>query len=220
MNIFKTHEVFAQLKPYLPSNPIIVEAGAYNGKDSLKLTKHWPQGHVHAFEPVPFLFKQLQEQTDGEKNISCYPVALSNANGFATFFVSENPKKPGKPSQAGSLLEPKERLKHSPLFFPETIEVPTISLDAWAKTHGISHVDLLWLDMQGHELAVLKASQSILPTVKAVFTEVSFIESYANIPQVDEITKWLEENSFKLIGQDYESTTDHFFGNRLFIRDE
>ena len=73
--------------------------------------------------------------------------------------------------------------------------------------------------MQGHELAVLQASKFILKTVSVIFTEVSFIESYKNQPQLDEITEWLREYGFTCVGQDYVNQTDYFFGNRLFVKD-
>lgn len=218
MIIFKPHEIVTLLQKYLPENPIIVEAGAYNGNDTIRMAKAFPNGHIHAFEPVPEIMERLKIKTEQFPNISRYPYALSDHNGSALFYVSEKPEKPGVASQAGSLLKPKERMRHSPLHFPRTIQVPTITLDSWAKKENISRVDFLWLDMQGHELAVLKASHEIVPTVSVVFCEVSFIESYEKIPQVDEVTTWLQNNGFELVGQDYESSTSHFFGNRLFIR--
>ncbi len=218
MLIFKPHEALDIIKPYIPQNPIIVEAGAYIGSDSIKFTKEWPLVDVHSFEPVPQLFQLLEKETDRFNNIHCYPYALSNKDDIAFFYVAEKPKNPNRPTQAGSLLAPKERLKYSSITFPHTIEVPTITLDSWAKKYHIPHIDLLWLDMQGAELSVLKASKQILKTVTAIFTEVSFIESYEKIPQVDEVTNWLESHGFRLVGQDYDPATSHFFGNRLFVK--
>ncbi len=218
MIVFKPHEALDLIKPYLPDNPIILEAGAYIGSDSTKFARTWPSGHIHAFEPVPELFEKLKEKTKNFANISCYPYALSSHDGIAIFHVAEKPENPHKATQAGSLLAPKERLKHSTIHFPRTINVPTISLDSWAQKYTISEIDMLWLDMQGHELSVLKASKRIVETTQIIFTEVSFIESYENIPLAAEITEWLENNSFRLVGQDYTPKTTHFFGNRLFVK--
>ncbi len=218
MIIFKTNEALGIAAQYLPSDPVIIEAGAYNGSDTVRMIEQWPNATIHAFEPVPELFEALKERAAGHPNISCYPYALSNHTGIAQFYISERPEKPGVPSQAGSLLTPKERIKHSPLHFPKTISVPTITLDDWAKKYHIDRVDFLWLDMQGAELLVLETSKKIVPTVQLIFTEVSFIESYAGQPQEQEITEWLTAHGFELIGQDYKNHTDHFFGNRLFKR--
>jgi hypothetical protein len=42
---------------YLPANPTIVEAGAHIGVDTVQMSKRWPRGTIHAFEPIPDLFR-------------------------------------------------------------------------------------------------------------------------------------------------------------------
>ncbi len=218
MIIFKPHLALEYIAPAMPINPIIVEAGAFTGSDTIRMAEMFPHGFIHAFEPVPELFEKLIHRTKDYTNIRCYPYGLSNQTGFAPFYISEKPDRPGIACQAGSLLEPKERLKYSSIIFPRTIQVPVTTLDEWSIQHNISHVDLLWLDMQGNELAVLQSSRSILPTVRAIYTEVPFIESYKEIPSMSDITTWITSHNFELIGQDFEDTTQHFFGNRLFIK--
>ncbi len=218
IKIIKSHLALEFIKPYLPENPIIVEAGAFKGHDTLKLANMWPRSIIHAFEPVPELFEELQNRTANIKNIHCYKLALSNHDGTATFHISEHPKRPGTPSQAGSLLKPKERLKHTLIYFTGTIEVPTITLDSWAEQNNINHVDFLWLDMQGHELAMPKASSHILKTVQVIHTEVEFIESYENNPQYEEVKNWLESNGFTLVAQTFDNQSAHFFGNVIFVK--
>ncbi len=218
MKIFKSHEAISIIASHLPQNPIIVEAGAFQGHDSLRMAAQWPQGTIHAFEPVPELFHKLQAATAAQPNIHCHNLALSNHDGPALFYVSEKPNKPGVPSQAGSLFKPKERLKHSPILFPSTIEVNGITLDSWAHKNNIDRVDCLWLDMQGNELNVLKSAPRILKTVSVIYTEVSFIESYEKMPQMPEVKSWIEAQGFEEIGRDFENQTDWFFGNILFIK--
>lgn len=219
MKLFKSHEVIKEIAYYLPSNPVIIEAGAFHGHDTLRMAAQWPAGTIHAFEPVPELYKKLQESTAPHPNIHCYNLALSNHDGTALFYVSEKPNKPGVPSQAGSLYKPLERLKHSTIQFPSTIEVTTITLDSWAAQNGLDHADCLWLDMQGNELNVLKATPHLLKTVRVIYTEVSFIESYEGMPQMPEVKAWIESQGFEEVGRDFANQTDWFFGNILFVRE-
>jgi FkbM family methyltransferase len=218
MIIFKPHQVFKLIKPYLPDNPIIIEAGAFHGTDTVRLAQTWPKGTIYAFEPVPELYAQLVATTKPYANIHCYHQALSNKNGTALFYVSEKPGRPGTPSQAGSLLPPKERLHHSPLQFPYTIQVNTITLDTWGHQNNIDHIDFAWLDMQGHELAVLQAATTLFATMKVIYIEVGFIEGYAGQPTYPIVKQWLEQKRFSEIGRDFINTTDWFFGNCLFVR--
>lgn len=220
MKVFKSHEALAHIAPLLPQNPIIVEAGAFQGHDTLRMAARWPLGSIHAFEPVTELYTKLVAATATFSNIHCYNLALSTHDGTAMFYQSEKPNKPGVPSQAGSLHKPKERLAHSPIQFPSTIQVHTVTLDSWASQNAIDHVDCLWLDMQGHELSVLKASPQIVKTVQVIWCEVSFIESYEGLPLMPEVKAWIESQGFQEVGRDFENQTDWFFGNILFYRTE
>ena len=215
---FKGHQVFDYITPHLSSpSPLIIEAGAFDGTDTIAMANKWPHSIIHAFEPVPALYKTLCNNTEKYSNIFCHQLALSNKNGMALFYVSEKPDKPGIISQAGSLLAPKERLAYSPIRFPYTIMVPTITLDAWAEHYNISSVDFIWLDIQGHEMAVLQASQFI-ESVKALYLEVGFLENYEGQPTYDVIKNWLTKKEFKEIGSDFSNTHDWIFGNVLFAR--
>ncbi len=218
MIIFKQHELLELIKPYLPKNPVIVEAGAFQGTDTVRLAKAWPDASIHAFEPVPQLYDILLHTTSSYPHITCYQLALSDRTGSALFYVSEKPDKPGKPSQAGSLRAPKERVRHSPLIFPYTITVPTITLDRWAENYGIVQVDFAWLDMQGHELTALQSSPDIVATLKVLYLEVSFIESYQGQPLYMDIQQWLIKQGFKEVGRDFTDTSAWFFGNSLWIK--
>jgi len=216
-SIFKPDQAINQIKPYLSCNPTIIEAGAFDGRDTQRLAQTWPNGIIHAFEPVPELFERLKKNTAHLPNVHCYQLALSDKNGIATFYVSEKPHKPGISSQAGSLRKPKERLSRSPIHFPYTIEVETITLASWAHIHNISHIDFLWLDMQGHELNVLKAANFLLPGISIIYTEVGFIEAYDQQPSLEMIKNWAESHNFDEIGRTFANQTDWFFGNILLV---
>lgn len=219
MITLKPHQALAHLKPYLPENPIIVEAGAYDGRETVRLARLWPAGTVCSFEPVPELFEKLQQNTAEFSNIRCYQNALSDSTGTATLHISENPTKPGRASQANSLLKPEKRLELSPLIFPRTLQVPTITIDDWAKECSIDHVDFLKLDVQGYELNIIKASPIILATVKVILTEVEFVQAYQGQYLYPEVKSWLESQGFTMIAKDFSNEVDWFFGNALFIRE-
>ncbi|HLW72522.1 MAG TPA: FkbM family methyltransferase [Candidatus Babeliales bacterium] len=218
MIIFSPHKTVDILKPLLPDNPIIVEAGAFDGNDTNKMALQWPQGIIHAFEPVPEIYQRLLNNTNTFSNICYYPLALSDHNGTAQFYISERPTRPGIASQAGSLHKPKERLSKSPLIFPRTAIVPTITLDQWAYENDISSLDLLWLDTQGHELAIMQAAHHIMQNIKVVLAEVSFIESYEGQPRYEEVVAWMVDHGFEYVGRDFADTTTTFFGNALFVK--
>lgn len=217
-HIITSSEIYKTVAPYLCKNPIIIEAGSFIGHDTLRMAQAWPEATIHAFEPVPELFEQLKEKTKDYKSIVCHNIALSDHTGNATLYVAQKPNKPEKTTQASSLHKPTGRLTHSPIIYPHAINVSTITLDDWAKHNNITHIDFLWLDMQGHERAALYGAQKILPTVKAIFTEVNFIHGYEGQPLAHEVITWIEQQGFTECARTFANQTDWFFGEILFVK--
>jgi FkbM family methyltransferase len=199
------------LKKYLPASPVIIDCGAHDGTDSIELIRILG-GRLHAFEPVPEIYSRLVERTKQYGNIITYPLALSNKSGVDHFFVSE-----GDSDASSSLLPPKDHLiDHTTTFFNKKIEVTTITLDDWAAKYNIDHVDMLWLDMQGFEMQMLKASARILPSVKLIHTEVSVKETYEGVGLYRQYRAYLESLGFKMVMEAIPEGYD--MGNVLFAR--
>jgi FkbM family methyltransferase len=199
------------LHRFLPPDPVVVEAGAHIGADTLALARLWPAGVVHAFEPVPELFAQLERRTRGLANVCRYPLALSGSTGTAEMHVSS-----GASDGSSSLLAPDGHLREHPdVAFSSRIVVPTDTLDDWAAREGIARVDFLWLDMQGHELNVLRTAPRVLATVRAIHTEVSLKPLYAGGPLYPELRAWLEERGFRVEREELPWADG---GNVLFVR--
>ncbi len=212
-------ELLPFIKTYIPKNPIIVEAGCFDGRDTLTLSTFWPEGLIHAFEPVPEIFTMLTNTTQHCHNVIRYNLALADKTGTALLHLSAKPDAPHAPFQAGSLLKPKERLTWSNVIYPTTIQVDTITLDEWAQQHAIERVDFIWLDVQGFALPILQAAPHILKTVKLLYVEVEFIEAYEGQHTYHEVKMWLETHGFSMIARDFDETPHWFFGNALFVRD-
>ncbi len=199
------------LQKYLPKNPIVIDCGAHDGSDTLELAKIL-KGNVFAFEPVDSIYSKLVGRVSGTKGIKTFKLALSNKNGRQKFFVSD-----GASDASSSLLEPKEHLKdHEDTFFSEVIDVDTKTLDSWANENGIEKVDMLWLDMQGFEMEMLKESRVILKTVSVIHTEVSVKETYKSVPDYREFRTFLEEKGFSVVFEAIPTGWD--MGNVLFVR--
>lgn len=216
-----TRSVLCLAKKFLPKNPVIVEAGGYNGDDSVRIARFWPKGKLFSFEPVPELFNQVKEKTHFYSNISCFQKALSDQNGFATFYLSEWG---GKVAGSSSLLFPKEHLICDPsVSFPTTLHVETITLDEWARQEKVNKIDFLWLDMQGYELNMIKASQ-LARDASVIYTEVEFVEAYEGQYLYEDVKSWMGANGFQLVATDFDDSqiakeiaNQRFWGNALFV---
>lgn len=157
------------------------------------------------------MFQRLLANTQGIGNIHCYPLALAGETGTATFYVCG-----GGGDASSSLLAPKETFTINPhVTFPETISVPTMTLDDWAEQHNFDRVDFLWLDMQGAELALLESSPVLLSRVQVIHLEVSIVELYEKNPLYTEVSDWLNRQGFEL---EVEEIIPASSGNALFLR--
>lgn len=199
--------------PYLTGDPIIVEAGAFDGADTLRLASLWPAGTVHAFEPVPEAFATVLDRTRDLPHVHCYEMALAAGTGSSVMHVSAG--NTGGGSSSSSLLAPTEHLKLLPeIGFERTVEVRTMTLDDWAEQNDVSAVDFMWLDMQGVELDVLRASPRMLSTATTVVMEVSRRELYAGCARYAEVKAWMRGEGFDPV---IDRVSMHW-GNMMFVR--
>ena len=196
---------------FLPKKAIIVEAGAHIGLDTIQLAQHFPNGKIYAFEPVSVIFEKLYERISSYKNVTPLKIALSDRSGKAKMFISS-----GVSDGSSSLLPPKEHLKYHPeVIFDKEEIVDCITLDDLVLKEHLEKIDLLWLDLQGKELSVLKASTSILDTITVIYTEINLKEVYDGAPLYYELREWLENKGFKVYK---EAIPWEDSGNVLFIR--
>jgi FkbM family methyltransferase len=219
-------EVLAFIKSFLPSNPVIIEAGARDGDDTLKMAKVWPKSCIYTFEPVPELFAKISRRLKRYRRILAFPFALADKNGVSEFYLSELWAALGEVSGSSSLMEPKEHLIYDhTIIFPRKTVVQTRKLDDWAIENGISKIDFLWLDMQGYELNMLKASE-LGKNAKAIYLEVSFVEAYKGQYLYPEVKKWMQAQGFTLAATDFnedrieieKAKSNRYFGNAIFVK--
>lgn len=201
----------SKIGKHLPKNAVILEAGAHKGEDTAEMAKRWPQATIHAFEPVPELFAILTKYTKQYPNVHRYQLALSDKNGSSVLHLSE-----GTSDASSSLLAPKDHLKiHPTVAFKKQIKVKTMTLDTWAKTYKVSHVDFMWLDMQGMEYKVLKHSKRIFPHSQLLYTEINIKENYTKTTLYPEYKKWLKKSGMTLLSENIYWNDS---GNALFVR--
>lgn len=185
----------AALARLLPADAVIVDAGAHVGADTREFSALLPRGRVLAFEPAPDLYALLRTNTAGIANVQVEPLGLSDQPGRVKLHISS-----GSSDAASSLLPPKEILAFHPgNRFERAVEVEVVRLDEWLTAQGIAMVDMLWLDLQGYELAVLRSMATWLPAVSFLFIEVSLTEVYEGVPLYPEVRAFLAAQNFDVV---------------------
>jgi len=201
------------IKEIVSPNDIILEAGGFNGKDTVRLAQIVPEGKVISFEPNPSRYAELVSKTKHLPNVHAYPFALGEKNGSAIFYVCHGAQNDPIYEGASSLLPPSESMKIN--YQGPRIEVSCYVLDDWCRENNENKIDFMWLDLEGYELQVLKNASRILNTVKAIYVENNFYEFRKGMTQYGELRKFLEKNGFQLLSHGYFRGCQ---GNAIFVR--
>ncbi|MBS0605190.1 MAG: FkbM family methyltransferase [Verrucomicrobia bacterium] len=89
----------------------------------------------------------------------------------------------------------------------------------WANDEGVDHVDFLWLDMQGFELDMIKASE-LAKNARAIWMEVEFVEAYAGQYLFYDVLSWMEANGFQLAATNFNlDRPNAWSADALFVKE-
>jgi FkbM family methyltransferase len=185
---------------YLPANPVIIEAGAYDGSNTRDFCRFWPECQVYAFEPVPTAYERLLTiAAEFPTQVHPQAMALGDETTIAEMHVSVIGSSGGE--QSSSLLTPSSTHQEFPFidFLNEKISVRVARLEEWAEANNVDQIDFLWLDLQGMELAALQGCGSLLSTVRAIHCEVQNIELYRGAPLYMDLSSWLRSRGFSVV---------------------
>lgn len=152
---------------------------------------------IFGFEPDVAECERLNAVVDGKAPAVTYvPMALGDRPGPAIIHVTSEPA-------CSSLFPPRTDLSRP---FPElacmtptgTEDVMVTTLDLWCSSNGMEHVDLIKLDAQGGELAILTGAEHILETTLFLEIEVEFNPLYEGQPLFGEIDAFVRRRGFQL----------------------
>lgn len=194
----------------------VLEAGAAGGEDTIEWAQLVKKGMVYAFEPVPKSFDVVKSKVRHLPNVQVHELALSDRSGETTIHISSNEKQEGSLPTSSSILPPLEHTSFHPhIKFNETLTVKVSTIDSWAKENRVEKIDIMWLDMQGGEMAALKGAEEIIKTTQVIYTEVSLKPMYDQSPLYPEFKAWMDKQGFK-VAEEFLEWED--MGNVIFIR--
>ena len=107
---------------------------------------------VHAFEPSPHNVERLRQAFVADAAVHIVRAALADQCGEAALFS-------GRSGSSLASLVPRRTAAVVP---GETIQVPLLRLKDYLESHKVPRIDLLKLDVEGSELAVLRGLEMAL----------------------------------------------------------
>ena len=141
--------------------------------------------------------RRLEERYAGRLDTTFVPVALGSERGRSAFRHFAEPA-------VGSLYAHDPRWLLSMAMpregdtLQEVADVDLETVDDWCAEHAVEHVDALKLDVQGHELEILRGASSCLTNVRTIEAEVWLNPVVTGVPLHGEIDAFLREHGFCL----------------------
>jgi FkbM family methyltransferase len=173
------------------SAPVCIDVGANIGQTIERLRSTLDGPIIHAFEPGPDTFAQLERAMGGTPGVHLNNAALGSEPGTMQLIENTN-------SDMSSLLEP-----GLDPFGEVTRRVPVQveTLDRYCAEHGVNRIDLLKSDTQGFDLEVVRGAQDLLAAeaVHMILMEINFNEAYVGLPRLDEIYGFVHDRGFRLV---------------------
>ncbi len=127
---------------------VILDIGANFGFYALTFARALARRtRIIAFEPFPSTFRRLSANIalNGLQDvIEAHPVALSDREGRARMW--------SRPDNSGA----------SAVLDEGTIEVPVTTLDGFTREAGLDRLDLIKIDVEGHEESVMRGASDVI----------------------------------------------------------
>lgn len=186
---------------HLREADIIFDVGANHGDFALAASVCYPRARVFLFEPLPVLRPVLESQTvrNGGR-WSFHPIALGASEGRLPLYV--DPANDTIGSLAG-FSESYNRMHNQSAGQRITamVEVPIESLDHFCHRERIKHINLLKIDVEGFEFAVLDGASEMLRNTSAIIIELSLVRKAEGKPApLLEMVSRLTEYGFYIVG--------------------
>ena len=160
------------------TNPVVFDVGANVGDYSLLVRRHSPSAFIYAFEPSERVYRQLAQNLSarGDVRAKSYNIGFSDAEKDVELYSYSIE------GQEISLLA--SLVRRLPTQVLETRvssseRIQTKTIDGFCSTNAIERIDFLKLDVEGHELAILRGASQYLAS--GAITMIQFEFGPANI---------------------------------------
>lgn len=178
---------FTQLAKWIGAQSFF-DVGANIGSFTIAIAQLPKIERVHSFEPMPTLYSELVEnirRNDGADKIRSHNVAASESTGSVDFAIIGNYS--GANGIAATLI-------HDSPAVQGTMKVKTITLDEVNKASQSMPKGpcFIKIDVEGHELAVLKGACDLLQNACVLQ-----VEMYGSRLECEEINFFLHEHGYR-----------------------
>lgn len=197
------------------SELLIIDVGANKGQSIEFFSSIHANVYIHSFEPNKTLFTNLKQKYGSNSKITLLNYGVSDKIGTSMFYenVLDETSSLEKINPNSEYLDRKAKvlgIKKENIIVDQ-YHINVITLNSYINTIQNKTVDVLKIDVEGHELSCLKGlfiEKSHTIPVKFIQLECHRDDMYLNNIKHEEIHDLLQENGFKKVTE-----IKHGFGN-------
>ena len=169
---------------------VLFDVGANVGNISREMTRFFPRAEIHAFEPITATFDELKKNCAASHRVHAHRLALADVPGEAVVAIQPS-------SDLNSLHF---QAAHSGAAASEKVEISTV--DQFCARNGIDQVDILKVDAQGYDLAVLRGAKGLLRAgaVPFLLGEASFTRGDPTNQEFAPMHEYLTDAGYRACG--------------------
>lgn len=175
---------------------VVVDVGANRGDTVEQFSAKLPLAKIWALEPHPDTFRKLQQRFVNDKRVEVRNLALSDRDGRAIMHSYTN----AAINSLSPVAAQADRLMDGAIVPTPEVDVELRTLKSFCDAESIDRVDILKLDTQGHENAIIAGSVEWLGSgkVRYILAELIFAPLYARQAKAGEVIALLEGCGFKI----------------------
>jgi len=188
----------------------VIHVGAHYGEEVAEYIRNGIK-NIILIEPCAPAFKKLQNKFGAHHHIKLLHCACAAVDGEAEMFTET-----ANNGQSNSLLQPLKHLHHYPeIQFKGTEKVKVHRLDTVMAAISGGNYNMINMDVQGAEGAVIIGGKETLQHIDYIYTEVNedSAQLYKNATKITELDDLLKD--FERIET---SWTEQGWGDALYIR--
>lgn len=194
---------------------VVVDIGANEGQYANWLRELGFAGEIHSFEPLPVTFRKLCTNAANDPRWHVHNMALGDEDAEADMHTSSD-------AAANSLL------------YPTAAQVSTCHPPSWPDGHErvtVRRLEGIWgeleikdelrvhmkVDVEGHELAVLRGAADLLPKIALVELEISIAPMFEGGPLLPDVVAFLTGRGFDIVALEPNGGVDASTGQMLMM---
>lgn len=167
---------------------VVVDVGANCGATTVFLARCYPDATVHALEPAVEPHSYLARNVADMVQVTTHQIGLDDHDATVPLYHGAEDSITGSTTRRDINVEASE-------------QITLRDARSWAQEHQIEHIDVLKLDVEGCEVAVLESLRPLLPTVKVLYVEYDSREARRRIDDLLRSTHELYFAMFQALDQ-------------------